>query len=73
MTTDPEDAALAALDQAVEQPEPPAVRMLRLYRHPGGPLAAWLLDDAARRLHNATQLEQELCVSSEELPMLERG
>ena len=73
MTTEPDDEALAAFDQAAEQPEPPAVRMRRLYRHPGGALVAWLLDDAGLRLHSATKLAQELGVSIEELKLLEQG
>ena len=71
MTTDHEDAALAAFDQAAEQSEPPAVRMLRLYRHPGGPLVAWLLDDARLRLHSAAKLAEELGVSAQEIAWLE--
>ena len=73
MTTEPDDEALAAFDQAVEQPEAPAARMSRLYRHPGGPLVGWLLDDARLRLHSAAKLAQELGVSIKELKLLERG
>ena len=73
MTTDHEEAALGAFDQAAERSEAPSARMLRLYRHPGGPLVAWLLDDARLRLHSAGKLAQELGVSSEELRMLQRG
>ena len=73
MTTEPEDEALAAFDQTAEQPEPPRDRMRRLYRHPGGPLVAWLLDDARLRLHSAAKLAQELGVSIEELNLLEHG
>ena len=70
MTTDHEDAALAAFDQAAEQSEPPAVRMLRLYRHSGGPLVAWLLDDARLRLHSAAKLAEELGVSAQQIGWL---
>ena len=73
MTIEPDDEALAAFDQAAEQPEAPAARMSRLYRHPGGPLVAWLFDDARLRLHNAAKLAAELGVSIEELKLLERG
>ena len=73
MTTEPDDEALAAFDKAAEQSEPPAERMLRLYRHPGGPLVAWLFDDARLRLHSLTKLAEELGVSSKELGLLERG
>ena len=73
MTTELTDEALAAFDQAAEQPEAPAERMLRLYRHPGGPLVAWLLDDARLRLHNAAKLAAELGVSIEELKWVEQG
>ena len=73
MTTEPDDEALAAFDRAAEQPEAPAARMSRLYRHPGGPLVAWLLDDARLRLHNAAKLAAELGVSIEELNLLEHG
>ena len=72
MTTDI-DEALAAFDQAAEQSEPPAQRLLRLHRHPAGPLVAWLLDDTKLRLHNEIKLAQELGVSSEQLQLLERG
>ena len=73
MTTEPDEEALAALDQAAEQSEPPSQRLLRLHRHPGGPLIAWLLDDARFRLHNAAKLAEELGVSNEELELLKRG
>ncbi len=73
MTTEPDDEALAAFDQAAEQPEAPTARMSRLYRHPGGPLVAWLFDDARLRLHSAAKLAEELGVSIEELKLLERG
>lgn len=73
MTTEPDDEALAAFDQAAEQPEPPAQRLLRLHRHPAGPLVAWLLDDAKLRLHSAAKLAEELGVSGKELDLLERG
>ena len=73
MTTEPEDEALAAFDQTAEQPEPPRDRMRRLYRHPGGPLVAWLLDDARLRLHSAAKLAQELGLSIEELKLLQHG
>ena len=72
MTTDIDDA-LTAFDQAAEQPEPPAQRLLRLHRHPAGPLVAWLLDDAKLRLHSAAKLAKELGVSGKELDLLERG
>lgn len=65
-TTEPDD-------QAAEHPEAPAARMLRLYRHPGGPLVAWLLDDARLRLHSAAKLAEELGVSIEELKLVEQG
>lgn len=73
MTTEPDDEALAAFDQAAEQPESPAQRLLRLHRHPAGPLVAWLLDDAKLRLHSAAKLAEELGVSGKELDLLERG
>ena len=73
MTTEPDDEALAAFDHAAEQPEAPQHRMRRLYRHPGGPLVAWLLDDARLRLHSAAKLTGELGVSIEELNLLEHG
>ena len=73
MTTELDDEALAAFDQAAEQPEAPAARMSRLYRHPGGPLVAWLFDDARLRLHNETMLAHQLGVSIEELKLLEHG
>ena len=73
MTTEPDDEALAAFDRAAEQPEAPTARMSRLYRHPGGPLVAWLLDDARLRLHSAAKLAQELGLSIEELKLLEHG
>ena len=73
MTTEPEDEALAAFDQTAEQPEPPRDRMRRLYRHPGGPLVAWLFDDARLRLHSLATLAQELGVSIEELKLVEQG
>jgi transcriptional regulator with XRE-family HTH domain len=72
MTTDIDDA-LAAFDQAAEQPEPPAQRLRRLHQHPAGPLVAWLLDDAKLRLHNDAKLAQELGVSAEELQLLSHG
>jgi transcriptional regulator with XRE-family HTH domain len=72
MTTDIDDA-LAAFDQAAEQPEAAAQRLLRLHRHPAGPLVAWLFDDAKLRLHSAAKLAEELGVSSTELGLLERG
>ena len=55
------------------QAETPAQRVLRLYKGPAGPLAAWLLDDAKLRRHNAVVLAHELGVSNEELRLLERG
>ena len=73
MTTEPDDEALAAFDRAAEQPEAPTARMSRLYRHPGGPLVAWLFDDARLRLHSAAKLAEELGVSIEELKLLEHG
>ena len=73
MTTEPDDEALAAFDKAAEQSEPPAERMLRLYRHPGGPLVAWLFDDARLRLQSLAKLAEALGVSVEELKLLERG
>ena len=72
-TTQLDDEALAAFDRAAEQPEAPAARMRRLYRHPGGPLVAWLFDDARLRLHSLAKLAEELGVSSKELGLLERG
>ncbi|WP_231385694.1 hypothetical protein [Thiomonas sp. FB-6] len=47
--------------------------MLRLHRHPAGPLVAWLLDDAKLRLHSAAKLAEAVGVSNEELQLLERG
>ncbi len=61
----------ALLDEG--QAETPAQRVLRLYKHPAGPLVAWLLDDAELRRHNAVRLAQELGVSNVEMQLLERG
>ena len=73
MTTEPDDEAFAAFDQAAEQPEAPAARMSRLYRHPGGPLVAWLFDDARLRLHSLAKLAEELGVSIDEIGLLEHS
>ncbi|WP_245845960.1 hypothetical protein [Thiomonas delicata] len=34
---------------------------------------AWLLEDAERRGHNAVKLAQELCVSNQDMRLLDRG
>lgn len=62
------------LDASTYTPsETPAQRVMRLYKHPAGPLVAWLLEDAALRRHNAVHLAARLGVTAKEFNLLERG
>ena len=73
MTTQDNPAQVGAMALVSEHSETPAQRALRLYKHPAGPLVAWLLDDAKLRRHNAVTLAHELGVSNVEMQLLERG
>ncbi len=63
-----------ALDASTHTPsETPAQRVRRLYKHPAGPLVAWLLEDAVLRKNNAVHLAARLRVTAVEFNLLARG
>jgi hypothetical protein len=56
-----------------EDVEAPGRRVKRLYRHPGGPLVGWLMEDAGIRGHGKEALAEQLAINVDALNRLEGG